>query len=293
LTVDRLAVIGNCQAAPLANCLRRANPKLQVSVMLAAGRKDPDHRKQVMEKLCSADIILVQPGGGGRLGSARLAAKFKNVVLYPRMTFYGFHPDFFYMRSASGKLIRSACGLYHSKIVAAAFSMGLSENRATKLFNAFIFARLGYFGKFAPWKRIFLERAAAIGYDLADDFEAWLKSGAFMHTLNHPSVRVLASVASRIMRKSGIEQVNSVIGAYDPLARATQLPVYPEIASAIGIEPIRCFRVSSRDKRGVRDLLVRDFVAESFRIYSGLDPIVFETDEIRVAREILRGDVLC
>jgi len=293
LTVDRLAVIGNCQAAPLANCLRRANPKLQVSVMLAAGPKDPDHQKQVMEKLRFADIILVQPGGGGPFGSASLAAQFKNVVLYPRMNFYGFHPDFMFLRRADGALVRSACGPYHSKITAAAFSMGLSENRVEKFFNAFVFARLGYFGRFAPWKRIFLGRTARIGYDLADDFETWLKTGAFMHTLNHPNVGVLASVASRIMRKAGIEQVNSVIGACDPLARATRLPVHAEIASEIGIEPIPYFTVPSRDKRGVRDLSVRDFVGESFRIYAGLDTIVFETDEIRVAREILRGDVLC
>ena len=57
--VDRLAVIGNCQAAPLANCLRMANPGLHVSVTQAAGRVNPDRRKQVMEKLHSADVILV------------------------------------------------------------------------------------------------------------------------------------------------------------------------------------------------------------------------------------------
>ena len=56
-----------------------------------------------------------------------------------------------------------------------------------------------------------------------------------MHTLNHPAVRVLASVAARIMRKAGIEQIHSATEAYDPLARATQLPVYPEIAGKIGV----------------------------------------------------------
>jgi hypothetical protein len=292
LTHDRLAVIGNCQAAPLAHCLRKANPKLEVSVILATGLMNPAARRQVKERLHSADVILAQPGGGGKFGSAALTAKFKNVLLYPKMTFYGFHPDFIFLRSADGKLVRSACGLYHSKIVAVAFSMGLTEARADKLLNAFVFSRFGYFAKFAPWKRIFLDRAAAIGYDLAADFDAWLKSGAFMHTLNHPTVRVLASVASQIMRKAGIEQIHSPAEAYDPLARATQLPVYTEIARTIGVEAIPGFRVPSRDRRALREISLREFVTESFRIYGALDPIVFETDEIRRAREILRGDVL-
>src|SRR5205823_5712047 len=107
---------------------------------------------------------------------SRLGKQFRNVMLYPKLTFHGFHPDFLFMRSADGKLIRSGCGSYHSKIVAVAFSMGLPESRAEKLFNAFVFTRLGYFGKFAPWKSIFLDRAAAIGYDLTDDFDGWLKN---------------------------------------------------------------------------------------------------------------------
>lgn len=292
MTLDRLAVIGNCQAAPLANCLRRASPNLQVTVILAAGRLNPAAREKAREKLRSADIILAQPGGGETFGSANLTAKYKKVVLYPKMTFYGFHPDFIFLRGAGGRLIPSACGLYHSKIVAVAFSMGLAQERVEKLFNAFVFSRLGYLAKFAPWKRIFLERAAAIGYDLNEDFEVWLRSGAFMHTLNHPAVRVLASVASQIMRKAGIEQIVSPAEAYDPLARATQLPVYPEIARTIGVEPIPRFRVPSRDRRTFRQLSVREFVAESYRTYGALDPIVFETDEIRAARETLRGDVL-
>jgi hypothetical protein len=208
------------------------------------------------------------------------------------MTFYGFHPDFFYLRNTNGKLIGSACGLYHSKIIAVAFSMGLTEQRVEKLFNAFVFSRLGYFAKFAPWKRILLGRAAAIGYDLADDFEAWMRNGAFMHTLNHPAVRVLASVAARIIQKAGIEQTHSLAEARDPLACATQLPVYPDIARKIGVEPIPVFRVPCRDKKALRELSLHEFVAESFRIYEGLDPIVFESNELNQAREILRGEIL-
>src|SRR5437763_16927417 len=85
LTVNRLAGVGNCQAAPLANCLRRANPKLEINVIAAARRNNPAARKAAMENLASADIILAQPGGGELFGSSLLGKQFRNVMLYPKL----------------------------------------------------------------------------------------------------------------------------------------------------------------------------------------------------------------
>jgi hypothetical protein len=290
-TAKCVAVVGNCQAASVANCVRQANPRLKVKVISLARQTTAESQEQALRDLGTADTILVQPGGDGLLGSSNLTSRFGNVVLYPKLTFYGFHPDFFLLRGINARPVASACGFYHSKIVAAGFSLGLPERRVLNLFNSFVFARLGYFGRFAAWKKVFLSRTAEAGYELDGDFELWLREGAFMHTLNHPAIRVIASIAERLLHKAEIALVNSPAGAADPLARAARLPVYPEIARAIGVDPVPCFTLASRPKSDGR-LSVSEFVRDSYRLYGSLNPGVFETDEIKAAREILRREII-
>ena len=142
-----------------------------------------------------------------------------------------------------GAPVRSGCSPYHSVLAAAAFANGLTEERALQLFNSYFFARLGYLDRFAPWKDLLLSKAQEIGYDLHKDFQDWLRQGAFMHTWQHPTVRVMASVAVRAIAKANLRQtVDDPHDVPDALAHATALPVFPEIARSAGVAPIAGFR---------------------------------------------------
>lgn len=276
----RLAVLGNCQAASLAACVRKLNPSLDVKVVLGARTGNSQARERAFRILDSADAIFAQPGGG-------LSDRFPDSVKYPKLTFAGFHPDFCYLRDGNGTMVRSPGGNYHSVITAAAFLAGVSEDRVPNLFNSFIFARLGYFDKFAAWKDVFLSRALEIGYDLEEDFASWLKQGAFMHTSLHPAIRVIASVAARAMAKANINVTERAPELRDGLAKM-RLPVFPDIARAIGIAPAPCFQiVGPANRHNHCQLQIEQFVQECFATYRKSDPGIFETNQITLARSVL------
>jgi hypothetical protein len=292
---ERLVVLGNCQAAPFAKCLRALNPSFDVKVVTLSRCKGKDAQERAATKLKNADVIFRQPGSEGALplaGIESLSASFSNLVSYPKLTFYGFHPDFCFLRYPGGALVRSGCGPYHSVLAAAAFANGLTEERALQLFNSYFFARLGYLDRFAPWKDLLLSKTQEIGYDLHEDFQDWLRQGAFMHTWQHPTVRVIASVAVRAMAKANLRQtVDDPHDVPDALARATALPVFPEIARAVGVAPITGFRRVVR-KNKVHDVSLAEFVRGTYEIYRKVDRAVFETGKIAAARSVLSSEVL-
>jgi hypothetical protein len=292
---EKVVVVGNCQAAPFATCLRLLNPALDVQVARLVRGKDAEAQRRAFANLRGADVIFWQPdveSAFRRMGVEPPSTTSTNLVLYPKVTFSAFHPDFFLLRDQNGKFVQSACSSYHSIIAISAFANGLPEERTLRLFNSFMYARLGYLDKFVPWKNLLLSRAREIGYELQDAFDAWLVEGAFMHTLHHPTIRVLASVAVRAMAKANLKQTRSPAELPDPLARAARLPVYPEIARSLGVDPIPNFRIPPRNQVAAHDLSLERFVRQTYAMYRALKPEVLETGEIKAARVILATEVL-
>lgn len=292
---EKVVVVGNCQAAPFAHCLRMLNPSLDVQVATLVQCRETGGQRRALANLHAADVIFRQPGVERvfrRVGVECPSTTFTNLVSYPRVTFHAFHPDFFLLRDQDGKFVRSACSNYHSFIAISAFANGLPEERTLRLFNSFMYARLGYLVKFAPWKNVLLSRAREIGYELGDAFDGWLREGAFMHTSHHPTIRVLASVAVQAMAKANLQQTREPTDLPDPLARAAGLPVYPEIARTLGVEPIPNFRIPLRNKSKAHNLSLDGFVRQSYVMYGALKPEVFEAKEIKAARAIIATEML-
>jgi hypothetical protein len=164
---------------------------------------------------------------------------------------------------------------YHSVIVAAAFTLGLPERRVPELFNAYIFAELGYFGVFEAAKAALLGIFGQDGFDVRSLFDLWmLQVGQFMYTINHPHILVLATLCRLALARAGRLDLTVPLpeGIDDYLAAQFVWPTYPALAKRLGLPGSTTFLRNVRDLTPgqTRDLPLADYVSACFSLYGSL-----------------------
>ena len=276
----RIAVLGNCQAAGVAASLCRLVPGAEVEahelVTIGNGRPDKDPEK-IARRISRHEIVFTQKyeqANAGPLRTSSLVKLAQRVELYPSISFEGFHPDATYIVS-DGRHLHSPVGSYHSAIVAGAFLAGIPAKRTIGLFNAYVYGLLDFNARYDNAKAFLDVLGDRTGIDLGGCVADWQEAGAWMHTINHPHLRVLFAVARMSLAKAGIpyEETATADGMADRLALDTIWPLYPELARRLQlqgggltfIKGLGCCRPGEP-----RELDLEDFVGQSYRIYSEL-----------------------
>jgi hypothetical protein len=282
-----IAVVGNCQAPPIAEILARIVPDASTTAFPLTAIKTDAERERAARSLLDFDFIFTQPlmqAKHGPLRAEEMQARNSNVVLYPAVIFKGFHPDFF--GGPGGKETRSAAVSYHSSLVAAAFVHGMPIEKVQLLFNAYNFARLGYFREYGAGRDFLLSQALDLGYDLTESFAQWERSGVFMHTPNHPSIGVLATVAAAVAQKAELTvDATAVDGLPDKLGRLMRLPVYPPIAKRLRLTCNSDFMVWR--PKATRNFDLNEYITETYALYGRVPKSFFEQNAIKRAATVL------
>jgi hypothetical protein len=222
------------------------------------------------------------------LSRSTFEARGVKVVAFPAITFPGFHPDMITRFRPGGVRIISQAGSTHSKLVLASYLLGLHEQQAAGLFNAYFYNALGYMSLFEKSLTYLKRSFDRSGYDLLDLLPEWMEDGAFMYTHTHPKLRVLWSVTKRMCEQIGVRPpTQAVAPTDDAMARGVQWPVYPEIARRIGVKGDLVFRRSSG---AAIDL--ETFINFSYEAYRAHDPAVLSVPPIAEAIKIMEAEGL-
>lgn len=230
----KIGVLGNCQAHGVAQSIRLLAPQIEVvsrSVSLADG-DNPDAIEAIAAEMAACDLALiqtleeVQPRLTGLFATA-LKRSGSRARRWPPIIFRGFHPDCVYVMR-DGRAMDGIVGPYHSALLCAAWAEGLPTERAARLFNGFAYAALGYFEAFDEAAALLAGQAQRHGFE----FSAFLNAPAapFMHTINHPRVEILQSVAAQALDLAGIARAATAPLPEDDLAHGPVWPAYPELA---------------------------------------------------------------
>ena len=290
-------VIGNCQADGLADWLAALSPGLEVEAFSVAGVQpdDPGARARRRALLDRSDWVVMQTGSEhrARFGLPEpdaLRAEGRRVTLAPWIIFRGFHPDCIYLFH-DGAPIPGAAGPLQSAIALAARLEGLTRQRTLRLYNAYVYARLGYFDAYPSALDLMREEWTALGLDPSP----WLAPRAepFMHTINHPIPAVLEDVARQLLSGAGLQpSANPAPRPPDRLIGGGIWPVYPELAERLGLEGATAYR-----RPGLPDAPLEAAVAAA---HDGLDAaladgFVFDATVsplIAKARAFIRDEVI-
>ena len=256
-------VVYNCVHLGLQNCLSLLNKDLQVDAIDFGSfeRNFADYGG----KLDSYDLIVTAPHF-----VQNPCVDFNTVgklVTLPLTAFEAYHPDLCYI-FVDGQVLRGPMFDYHSKIITAAYRRGVPEHQVKALFNAHNFERFGYFGIWQASKRQYLDSYAASGLDLSDCFAGWSREGVFMHSVNHPTIRVVNDIARKLLAIGGLQATQSGFLPHDNLKNAPVFPVYDEIAEALSVRGSYLFKVHNQ----YRFLVLDQFIAGSYEVLSKYPP---------------------
>ncbi len=273
----RIAVIGNCQARGVARSLTVLLPDARIDLMplgsLGQGRRS---LKALADGLSGYDHVFTQPFPTGRLrdgGAEDLIAALPRARPFPAIVFPAFHPDMVYVGDLSGRtesgLVPSPLHTYHSAIILFGYLRGLSAERIVRLFREDVFAALGYLDGWQLFADDLVRTSRAVGVDLTPELLRWSRRGAFMHSINHPKLFVLADLAARVAREAGLAPVDLAVDDYlvDDLLDDVIWPIYPPVADVYGLTGSYAFKRRMRPGAAPSILDVAGLLAESVALY--------------------------
>jgi len=202
------------------------------------------------------------------------------VIQIPEIFFDAFHPDMTYVQLVNGELLESALGHYHSKISLWAFLNKIELSDTLNLFSKHTYESLGYFRKHSDSIQALRNSIITVGLDVSLFDEIIYHGESFMHTFNHPKLKVLSAVAQSVCLQLGIiPKINHSeipLVARDVLFESGPIyPIYPEIADFFGVDGT----YSSRRQDG-RVLSLKEFTEESFEIYSRIPKDQFNQESL-------------
>lgn len=187
----------------------------------------------------------------------------------PIISFGGYQPDndYVYLNTPpSGCRPMVGC---QSAIAFWGWIKGLNESETESLFCEEVYQHLGYLDCWDTAKKAQLSLGQEADLPLEELFLKWSGGEVFMHTINHPKLFVLADIARALMDREGIDYIpNAEWYMKDAMATHGSFPVYPEIASRLGIRGSYIFDVPGTSPN---KLSLSSFLKDSFDIYHQYD----------------------
>lgn len=290
---QRIAFVGSCQVTGMAAATRALAQQLGHDWQVEAFHIDaPLNAEQIFSKIREFDVVISQvnisDGSNVILQADALKGHVSKSIFMPTFVFTGLHPDMTYL-VIQDKVWHGAQSPMHSLISIACYLLDLPAQRAASLFNAYIFAELGYFSAYATSYEVMARDFEAAGYDLWGMPERWMATnGPFMYTINHPSISVLSHMAVLALRRTGLiaGDTNAPEGVDDYLHQHLVAPVFPELAQRIGYlgsrEYLRPLQFGSD-----RTFSLLEYVQESYADYRGVDRSLLTSGEVVRVRDRL------
>ncbi len=287
----RWLVLFNCQGFGLSNCLELLCPELVVTTVNVLRAQEEleaiSSKLRGYDKVIVGSSMLTEPTELCRSVSAAVS-DLPNFVRCPEIWFSGYHPDSCLL-ALEGPLAENTQIGWHSAIVYAAYRAGLDRHAAAELFCESVYRELGYLDCWAVARDEIFKEFDEHGLDIREEFVQWSRRGPFMHTANHPKIGVLMGLARVLLRKFGLPITECGIVPHDNLVNGAVFPVYPEIASVLGVQGSLLF------KRGGRYRLIElePYIERSFEIYKnaeGVEPsFEYYSDVVSNVRSRLRA----
>jgi hypothetical protein len=273
---------------------------VRFSWMGRAGGKQASAQAAARETAEADAVVLTRFPGRFRDGSDFETLKGETgAVELPVLVFPAFHPDLVYVHDRGGRegaVLRGPVGDYHSALALFAVAEGLTSVQAGRLFTAETYRRLGYLDLWDSSAAMLLEAGRVAGWDLSADLMRWTRRGAFMHSINHPKMHVVADLARGVAARAGLTTAEIDLEAVqeDEFIRQGSWPVYPPVAAHYGVPGSEVFLAQTRRTAPQRTLSLDTFLEASFAAYRRYGAARLDCPRVETWRAdaVVRADLL-
>lgn len=265
--------VGNCQVEGMVQCAAAA---LGFSPLYLHPRRTSEQPELLAEAISNADILFIFRR---EIPEVRELARSCDrpdlpIVAAPRLHFPGFHPDVTTPLKAGAKFLLPM-GNLHSAILLAAFRHGLSVGQALTLFRDDVYEALGYYDAFSLATEALKAECGHAGIDVQPLMDKWMADAPFFYVPLHPKIAVLRDLALTQLQNAGLLEGGSNPPVDDELSRNLVWPVYPEIATRLGMTGDYIFRPRNRpgrDDPATAPMDLETFAERTFAAYQSSQP---------------------
>lgn len=268
-----VAVIGNCQANPLASMLRSVAPVVRVNRTVIVHLAKDAERDEIYQALAGSDVILAQRVVDNYpcvfVRNAELRAAFgERVVVWPNLYYRGYSPELAYLRDDKPQPLQGPLGDYHLSPIHDAWLQGLSLDEAITRFRDPDYHASRFSDVPEDSLRELEERESECDVRISDYVAEQRWEQRLFFTFNHPAKTALVELARRALEATGLgEQVSAkamaqlVARPAEPLGR-WRVPMNPWIARTFGagMADIELFQGNEVDLSGGRPIALKPIV---------------------------------
>ncbi len=290
--LPRITVFSNCQGEVVASAIQALTggrmPTIQAVTPLAVEK--PELLVEPLREIARHhDLILMQPMVA-RLVLPLVPDLGTRIELFPSICFSAFHPDLCYVyRQWRSETLDSPLGPYHSSIAYHAWRVGMNLQQTLDHFRDDVYEALHFHDYWDASARALSDEGTAANLPLKGLLDRWRAQGCFMHTHNHPRKQVLIDIAHGLLVRMGIEVPDVDLAGFlhDSLGSDRAWPVYPEIATRLGVAGSYMFKATNGNQQvrtPIRLLDLETFVAHSFEAYDSVNRAALSCDRRFSAR---------
>lgn len=228
----KLVIVGNCQAAPLGRLLTFLNDRVDVTAIATVHKLDSSNEGDYSEFFDAADLIITQKISDNYqcefVRTKVLEEKFPTKILKIVNLFYsGYHPDWIYLKGKNNKILTGPMTDYHNSTILDGWKNSLSIDEVQKNLTCEEYNLAKYGGAQRATLEELKIREQDVDISITDYIEDSLKKNQLFYTFNHPSKKLLAEYAVRILKCLELSADMIAIESFkEPLDRVI-LPINP------------------------------------------------------------------
>lgn len=249
----KIAIIGNCQARPIAEILRKQSDYIDIICEVIVHLTTDAEKEHYHPLLDKADVIITQVVADNYpckfVTTQNLLNNFPGkVIKINNLFFNGYFPDFRYLRTSKGNLAGPLTD-YHSELVLNCYKSGFSKDFTLSAFNKKNIRVKPYTNYFNHSLNELKQRENNADVKICDFLEERLNDGQVLfHTFNHPTSELLVKYANRILDKISIRYDEFFNLDWEPLGQI-KLPIVLENSERSITEDIRGFRIGFNEDK--------------------------------------------
>jgi hypothetical protein len=230
----RIAVVGNCQARPIADLMQQMCPGATAETVIVVHLSTVGAQEAEYRALRQADVIVAQYVSdqyhNAHLATSQLLREFEGkVVTWPNVFFRGQCPDLSYASSSLVPRVLGPLREYHLRTIYQSWISGRSSAECLSLLRSPDASYEEEWLAIARHSLVELQaRERSLDVQIADVIDAQWRDSRLFFTFNHPTLLLLARVAERLLTKVGAPAtLNSHNGHAEPLSLVAP-PIIPQ-----------------------------------------------------------------
>jgi hypothetical protein len=223
--MQTVALIGNCQARPLAEMMKAVfDVRIETIAIVHLLRNEQEvEYAGAFEK---ADVVLAQAVSDTYpcefVRRSALTDRYgEKVFIWSNLYFSGYNPELMYVRPNARAHLVGPLGDYHMSPIIAGYQEGLSVQRCAERLADPAWNRVQYQGGVERSLQELRQRESRSGAPVADLVEMHWRSRRLFYTFNHPSAFLLLEYAYRIGERLGLTVKRRLSGMHfdEPLGK--------------------------------------------------------------------------